>query len=175
MVLKLSLRDLHERDLPLLRDWAGDPEVVVLWPDLGAQVEALAVRLRLEPAGSAHASFIVEDRALGAVGFGALKDVDWGERTATLALALAAQSAWSVEVSAQAAGLLLAVAFRDLALEQVSLAASPLAPWLLGGLERAGFRRAGYFDQPYYTRARVWKMARLRVQRMQYELALRLT
>lgn len=152
---RVALRALTMADLPRMRTFVNDPEVMrassVYTPVSDLQQEAW---LRSTLQGHANAYWFGISDLRGAepalIGTCCLVDVDWVARVAELRIRIGDRGCWGLGLGREACAILLDFAFLDLNLQRIGLrvwGANARARRLyaeLGFIEEGRLRRAGY-------------------------------
>jgi diamine N-acetyltransferase len=155
---RIYMRPLAKDDLPLIREWANDPEVRRLTAEVKPMSEAGAdefyERVRTDPDRIWFAVVLKEgDRMIGEAGLLRMFPA-W--RATDLSIIIGDKGAWDQGYGTEAIVLLLDYAFGYLGFHRVALGVVGFNERALRFYERVGFRREGlerdgyYYDHQYY-------------------------
>lgn len=135
-----AIRPVGADDLPVLRAWDEDPEIVALmgrkFPDLGSedwQAAALSRRNRRP--------MVIETCAGKVIGEIELEQINWRSGIAELRICIGEKGYWGLGFGREALELLLEYAFGGLGLAQVYLRVFASNERAVRLYERTGFRR----------------------------------
>lgn len=149
---RVYLRSLESGDIPLLSEWANDPELRALtgevWPTTPSEVAERLDRHRADRTSVWFAVVLKEgDRPIGECG---LLRIFHPWRQADLSIILGERSARGQGYGTEAIILLLEYAFGYLGLHRVSIGVVGFNTSALAFYEKIGFRREGVLRDGYY-------------------------
>lgn len=149
---KVLLRPLTQADLPILRRFVNDPEVMrtsnVYWP-----VDDLRQENWFQSVSKAHDAvwFGIEATESGALaGTCCLVGIDWVSRLAELRIRIGDRQAWGQGLGTEATRLLLQYSFADLNLERIWLRVYASNQRAVHLYEKVGFQHEGRLRRAAY-------------------------
>jgi RimJ/RimL family protein N-acetyltransferase len=145
---RVTLRPFVQGDLPALRRWHADPEVMRHWGERGSIVEEHKFEADLAPGGrftqfDKNGYFCICDadgRAIGRIEYEGLK---LRQRTAELSILIGERDAWSMGYGSEAIVLLLDWLFNDRGARRVWLEVFAWNTRAQRAYEKVGFVREG--------------------------------
>lgn len=156
---RVTLRPWTKEDIPTLRRWHSDPEVMQYWGERAALVAADQFEAELAPGGrftkfDENGYFCICDetgRAIGRIDYGGLR---LPESKAELSILLGEKETWSKGYGSEAIIVLLDHLFNDLNAHRVWLEVFPENVRAQRAYEKVGFVREGTMRENWFSAGR---------------------
>lgn len=170
---RVTLRPWTRDDLPALRRWHNDPEVMQYWGERAALVPEGMFERDLAPDGrftkfAENGYFCICDASGRAIGRIEYEGLCLPQRAAELSILIGEKDAWSKGYGSEAITVLLDYLFNEMGAHRVWLAVLATNARAQRAYEKAGFVREGTMRAQWFTAGRWWDEHRYGILRDEF-------
>lgn len=171
---RIVLREYRMDDLPHIRKWVNDPEVVgtlsdiFLYPQTANDTEGF-LRMMVDGTAESKGFVISEKGTLAYIGQIDLHRIDWKNRNAVLGIVIGRKDLHNRGIGCEAIRLLQTFAFRSMNLHRLELEVYEFNKRAIRCYQKAGFREEGRLRRKLYRDGRYWDVLLMGILRDEYE------
>jgi RimJ/RimL family protein N-acetyltransferase len=160
------LREYRQDDLPWMRQWANDPEVVVHLSDIFLcphTLESTEAFLHMMIDGSPDCKgFVIADRNDGAyIGQISLDTIDWKNRVGRIGIVIGSAEHMGRGYGTEAMKLLIGFAFREMNLNRLELEVFDFNDRAIRCYASCGFVQEGRLRERQYKKGQYWDVLQM--------------
>lgn len=170
---RIVLREYRMEDLPDIRKWVNDPDVVdclsdvFLYPQTVKDTERFVTAM-VEGTADSKGFVIAEKDTLAYIGQIDLHEIDWKNRKAVLGIVIGRKDLHSRGIGTEAIRLLLNFAFHTLNLHRVELEVLAFNERAMNSYRKAGFKEEGRLRQRFYRHGQYWDVVMMGILREEF-------